>query len=87
MTWQCPPGHVERICGHGICSLDMVYYMYHIACAKSPGHGKCQPWYGNVYLDMIKVAQDVVKVSMDKYIVSLVKLCPCPDNLTMSWGY
>jgi hypothetical protein len=45
-------------------SLDMEHVSYSMACAKTPGHGKCQLWYGNVYLDMIKVAQDVLYHNM-----------------------
>jgi hypothetical protein len=60
-------------------SLDMVHVSY--GMFKVPS--KCQLWYGNVYLDMINVAQYVIRLSMDKYIFSLMRLCPCPDNRTM----
>jgi hypothetical protein len=45
------------------------------------GHSKCPQGMLKVYLDKIQVAHDVVKV----YIVSIVRLCPCPENFTMSW--
>jgi hypothetical protein len=66
-------------------SLDIVHVSY--GMFKVPITWHMTAMVGNVYLDMIKVAQYVVRLSMDKYIYSLVRLCPCPDNLAMSWGH